>query len=366
MSDVPDINNNEMSAILNQIYPDVPTFKKHLMPFFHPVKEEYNSFMKILDKMGVKSIDEYLEILLMNFNISGMIQKEISNLIQKLEKQYGGKFAELSSEKQLEIIGSHISFDNSFPDVTSLQKKDGKVMTPQELDALAGKLPENDDTQYEYFTLFVIKIWISYIVTNYAAIDNALGHFSKELLGQYYTRMNQLFEKDIIPQKLIDYIEGIKVPQFEEIQSETSNKGQAMLAASLTIPVFSEIEKVLEVLKKYFDPSQHDSLLTVFSGNKITNKILFKSNNNQLADAFKRLFNARLIIGCTKAELAQWIEQNFTYKGKGGKATILKEKYLNEIISSDQKICKNPIIEIKTEHGKYLIFSAEKQSRAKS
>src|ERR1700722_8585087 len=136
MSDVPDINNNEMAVILNQIYPDVPTFKKHLMPFFHPMKEDYKSFMKILEKMGVKSLDEYLEILLMNFNISGMIQMKVINLLQQIEKQYGDKFVELSTEKLLEILGSHISFDNSFSDITNVQKKDSKVMNTDELDAL--------------------------------------------------------------------------------------------------------------------------------------------------------------------------------------------------------------------------------------
>jgi hypothetical protein len=74
-------------------------------------------------------------------------------------------------------------------------------------------------------------------------------------------------------------------------------------------------------------------------------KLLFNSNGNQLADAFKQLIEANFIVSCSKAELEGWIIDNFQY-ASNSQSKPFTAGYLNGIISSDVKICKSPIVKI--------------------
>ncbi|MCE7072610.1 hypothetical protein LZG74_20015 [Dyadobacter sp. CY327] len=74
-------------------------------------------------------------------------------------------------------------------------------------------------------------------------------------------------------------------------------------------------------------------------------KLLFNSNGNQLADAFKQLIEANLIVSCSKAELESWIITHFQYVSNA-RAKPFTTGYLNGIISSDTKICKSPILDV--------------------
>lgn len=84
--------------------------------------------------------------------------------------------------------------------------------------------------------------------------------------------------------------------------------------------------------------------------------ITFNGQGIQLADSFKQLYEANLIVGLSKIELQIWIKNNFNFLDKVNVKTFT-EKYLSDIISSTTKICQSPILEIqKNENGQLGFF----------
>lgn len=113
-------------------------------------------------------------------------------------------------------------------------------------------------------------------------------------------------------------------------------------------PVFIEgmAEQFFKIVKEYFDETDQQPLFSLLTNNiSPKGKLLFNSNGNQLADAFKQLIEFNLIVSCNKAELESWIIAHFIYVSNAH-AKPFTTGYLNGIISSDVKICKSPILKI--------------------
>ncbi|WP_026632790.1 hypothetical protein [Dyadobacter alkalitolerans] len=113
-------------------------------------------------------------------------------------------------------------------------------------------------------------------------------------------------------------------------------------------PVFVEgiAEQFFKIFKEYFEEKDQQPLFTLLNNNiSPKQKLLFNSNGNQLADTFKQLIEANLIVSCSKAELESWIIENFQYVSNA-QAKPFTTGYLNGIISSDTKICKSPILAV--------------------
>ena len=114
-------------------------------------------------------------------------------------------------------------------------------------------------------------------------------------------------------------------------------------------PVFVEgfADQFFKIFKEYFDEKGREALYTLLiNNNPPKKKLLFNSNGNQLADAFKQLIEANLIVSCNKAELESWIIDHFQYVSNS-LSKPFTAGYLNGIISSDVKICKSPILAVK-------------------
>jgi hypothetical protein len=89
---------------------------------------------------------------------------------------------------------------------------------------------------------------------------------------------------------------------------------------SKAVPVFKEdiIPELYSLLKDYFKSGEQKKLMTLLqSKDSIDGPLLFTGNGNQLADAFRQLFDANLVAGCNKTELQQWIFSHFLYREKG-------------------------------------------------
>lgn len=130
-------------------------------------------------------------------------------------------------------------------------------------------------------------------------------------------------------------------------------------------PVFVEgiADQLFKILKKYFPIEQQKKLYSLLLDNVVpNNKLLFNSNGNQLADAFKQLIEANLIVSFSKAELEGWIVDNFQYVSN----SLVKPftiGYLNSIISSDVKICKSPIFKILKDRSELVPLAWSKKGK---
>ncbi|WP_222539514.1 hypothetical protein [Pedobacter polysacchareus] len=103
----------------------------------------------------------------------------------------------------------------------------------------------------------------------------------------------------------------------------------------------------LKLMESYFSEAHHLQLSSLINTNTAPeNQLTFKGNGNQLADAFKQLYEANLIVGCLKSDLEKWINTYFVY-ATGENIKEYTEGWLSAIISSDTKFCKSPILEIR-------------------
>ncbi len=95
--------------------------------------------------------------------------------------------------------------------------------------------------------------------------------------------------------------------------STPPNKGKSW-------PVFKEgiAEEFFNLVKEYFAVEKNEKIKNLITSNVSPSEaFIFNGPGNQLADASKQLFDANLIVGCSKAELESWIQENFQYRDKG-------------------------------------------------
>ncbi|WP_242923084.1 hypothetical protein [Pontibacter liquoris] len=110
-------------------------------------------------------------------------------------------------------------------------------------------------------------------------------------------------------------------------------------------------ESLFEILKGYFTAEDQEQLLSLLQENRSpSSPLLFHGNGNQLADAFKQLYEANLIIGCLKSDLEEWIASHFAYVFRKQQRT-LPPGYLAAIISSNAKPCQSPILDVRKQPG---------------
>jgi hypothetical protein len=152
-------------------------------------------------------------------------------------------------------------------------------------------------------------------------------------------------------ESLAGFIAEITALQKIEEQNSGVEKAATGETAQIRIrryPVFTEgaADQFFKIFKEYFDEKDQQALLALLTNNvSPKGKLLFNSNGNQLADAFKQLIEANLIVSCNKAELESWIITHFQYVSNA-QAKPFTTGYLNGIISSDTKICKSPILDV--------------------
>ncbi|WP_137761023.1 hypothetical protein [Pontibacter sp. SGAir0037] len=116
-------------------------------------------------------------------------------------------------------------------------------------------------------------------------------------------------------------------------------------------------ERLFDILKGYFSPEDQQQLLPLLLENKgVTSPLLFHGNGNQLADAFKQLYESNLLVGCLKGELETWISRYFAYVYRRQQRT-LPQGYLAALISSNAKPCQSPILDVRKQaDGTYAVF----------
>lgn len=116
------------------------------------------------------------------------------------------------------------------------------------------------------------------------------------------------------------------------------------------------------ILKPYLNKVDGDKLDGILKG-QASGPITFNGQGIQLADAFRQLYEANLIVGYTKAVLQTWIKKQFNYIDKGN-IKLFTDKYLSDIISSNTKICQSPILEIqKKENGQFGVFPTLRKNK---
>lgn len=212
--------------------------------------------------------------------------------------------------------------------------------------------------QLDFFYTLELNTYFKVIQPNQVKHTDVNEQFLFDLL-------NLIGSREVI---LRDFIWSIENTIPKSSVSEADIKIEQLPRQSLLKnPTFKTeiISELFALLKDFFMPKDQSELFTLLQNTEITfdRPLVFCGNGNQLADGFKQLFDANLIIGCNKTELNQWILQHFSYKDKENQKNY-SEKYLSDIISSDTKVCQSPILDVKKrESGHYGIFPTQRIKR---
>lgn len=111
------------------------------------------------------------------------------------------------------------------------------------------------------------------------------------------------------------------------------------------------INPLAEILIKHFNNVTLNELVTILSGESISKQAVFVGSAAQFADIFwclhsdKKLTNQRSrFIDDDKTETSAWIGEFFLYQSKASaKPQNLSPAYLSKFISSNHRVCKNPL-----------------------
>lgn len=121
--------------------------------------------------------------------------------------------------------------------------------------------------------------------------------------------------------------------------------------------------KFLHIICPFFSVSdQHALYELILNRVEPTAELWFRSNGNMLADAFKQLYMANLIVGCSKIELQRWVKLHFNYSD-GINRKKFSDKYLGDVISSNTKQCQSPILDVHKSSSGFEIVAIDRQTR---
>lgn len=212
----------------------------------------------------------------------------------------------------------------------------------------------------EYPSNFVFAIQLDYLfIVNNLQSDYKDIYISDEFVESLH---DTLKIRDKFLSELVSEVDEILNPRetFEEWMAKQKSPEQvedstAELSPKIPYnpdagrPKFNHqyIDDFLQLIRTYFSEEHFSQLAVLIKlDEQPASQLIFTGNSNKLADAFKQLYEANLIVGCNKAELEKWILKHFLYSN-GDKVNEYSEGWLSAIISSDTKVCKSPILEVR-------------------
>jgi len=212
----------------------------------------------------------------------------------------------------------------------------------------------------EYPRNFIFSIQLDYLFI----VNNLQSDYKDIYIGDEFVESlhDTLKIRDKFLSELISEVDEILNPRetFEEWMAKQKSQQQTENVTpeqptkipynpDAGRPKFSHqyVDDFLQLIRTYFSEEHFNQLAALIkSDEQPASQFIFNGNSNKLADAFKQLYEANLIVGCNKAELEKWILKHFLYSN-GDKVNEYSEGWLSAIISSDTKICKSPILEVR-------------------
>ena len=178
------------------------------------------------------------------------------------------------------------------------------------------------------------------------------------------------FIKDKIPyDEFVKQLHSKPQPDEQPNKEPQTNIDEGPAEAAIEVsryPTFKAetVMQLLELLKDYFTPEDYPKLKNLLLNNESpATPLIFRGFANQLADAFKQLFDANLIVGCIMADLERWLTPKFVYLANGTVPRELTEPYLNSIMSTKTRPCKSPILKIERKEDKFFILPAPRNKK---
>jgi hypothetical protein len=180
--------------------------------------------------------------------------------------------------------------------------------------------------------------------------------FLKELIRDVETMMEK---QDPVANESLNSDEEISQPEDKSLKQEAPMQVNRY-------PTFKEgaANQLYSILKPYFIAEDHFKLENLLLNNQTPESpLVFRDNGNKLADAFKQLYDARLIVGCQLIDLEKWIAPKFLYLRNDGEQREFSDGYLNGMISTKSRPCKSPILKIEQQNNDFFILPVSRNKK---
>jgi len=215
---------------------------------------------------------------------------------------------------------------------------------------------------YKSHYIFTIRLDSLFIVRNLQGDSNDMG-----ISGQFVEDLGDSIKlRESFLGELIRDIEAIlKEPKADALGINETLAAEPVKPLA-RYPTFADgtVGQLFSLLKPYFIKEDHSRLSELLTKNSPPDlPLVFRGNGNQLADAFKQLFDANVIVGCQQSDLEKWIAPKFLYLSSQGEPREFTEGYLNGIISTKGRPCKSPILKIEQKEGKFLILPVSRNKK---
>ena len=224
---------------------------------------------------------------------------------------------------------------------------------------------------YKSHYIFTIRLDSLFIVRNLRGDSTGIG-----ISGQFVEDLGDSIKlRESFLGELIRDIEAmLKEPKADGVVINNNDQQPGIneiieaepLKPVSRYPTFSDgtAGQLFSLLKPYFIKEDHIRLSELLTKNRPPDSpLVFRGNGNQLADAFKQLFDANVIVGCQQSDLEKWIVPKFLYLSSQGEPREFTEGYLNGIISTKGRPCKSPILKIEQKEDKFLILPTPRNKK---
>ena len=246
---------------------------------------------------------------------------------------------------------------NLLSKVTFSEKKDLIIFYIDELDmnASISEFYENIEPVDLETDGLLYPIWYTgQYETDNVGVSAVRAHYLFVLLFyeiQYYCNLYhipflEICDDRFFDLRIIDLDPTLVNMECQNIISSSMTEKSSLSIEEKPIFLLASIQQVYRLLKEYFTKEDQEELLKIIQSGKNANKpLVFLESGNRLADAYKKLYEGEIIRGCKKKELEKWIRLNFVYSYRGEQRKF-KEKYLNDIISTNKFFYKTPILKV--------------------
>lgn len=188
-------------------------FITHFKEYTWLIQNDFDEYEIVLKKAGIENVDEvirtvfgvYQDAVVDNPEFIESIQSEIDSAsiseTQSDEEFVGSLVNKYAGEDMIPKIGKFAReiFDTSGTEITSFDEK--------------VKLLDTHDQQiFEYFVVLIMKLWTRYVILNGFDKNPIFQTWLKNQVVNLYERMNALYEMELVPTRLIEYIKGIEIP----------------------------------------------------------------------------------------------------------------------------------------------------------
>lgn len=185
---------------------------EYLPPHFKLMQGEYEKFLSILNKIGLKDLKEYMDVHFASFDLpklKGQMDVIVNTMVisppkddTTLEKVAAEILYQFPPEKLWAVLSDNINSE-FIAEIDRKYSDKFKALTKKEKNLFSG------------FNALIIRLLFSYII--HETKDKLTKILLRHILGIYFERLNSLLDKVIVSENLLNHLKSIVLPEWKDV-----------------------------------------------------------------------------------------------------------------------------------------------------